>query len=197
MTYKSESNKFLVLARGDDGTLKVELDDVLDGYACDLDSFFIAEGVRATLTSAIRSREKQLNIIRQKAIDHALILPQVSDLETADLEQPAEWNGIQIPLWHIVWSGVLSAGEMVNPPEPARAQFEYRHADGRLIPAGNLVGISSHQKKEAIDISGPSLVKIAGVIEKAKAKLPIRSYLIEPKPQNCVHIAFNRANGTV
>jgi hypothetical protein len=82
---------------------------------------------------------------------------------------------------------------MINPPEPAVAQFDYRHADGRIIKAGNRVGISSHQRAEALDASGASLVKIAGIIEKAKATIPeIKNYLIEPKPQNCVHIALTR-----
>jgi hypothetical protein len=186
---KSEHNQWLVLDRGNDGKLRVVLSDITDGVIASLDSCFEAAKLRATVTSVLRTREKQLEIIRQKAIEHAIIVPWVSDLGTADMEQLIEWGGKTIPLWHLVWSGALSVGEMVNPPEPAIAEFDYHHADGRIIKAGHQVGISPHQLGLAFDTARADLGKIIAVLSAAKNSglSGIRGWLLEPT-NNAVHV---------
>jgi len=190
--YKSENNKFLVLKRNDGGNLVIVLDDFLDGVLVSLDPFFEEKGVRATATSGIRTEDEQMELIRQKALKANLDLVYL-DCATADLRSIVHAGGHDQPYWQILWSQLLAKGQMINPPIPAKAEFEYRHADGRTIPAGNKVGLSEHQRAEAIDLSRNDLNLIARTVMYAVSKgvNGITKVLVEPN-NGAVHLSCRR-----
>ena len=186
--WKSENNKFLVLDRNDRGNLRVSLNPETDEVIAACDPFFEDANFHATVTSVVRTKEKQIELIRQKAVDAAFCPPQISDMETADLTEIIHWDGKDIPLWQLVWSGLLSIGQMINPPEPAVAEFDYIHADGRTIKAGHEVGVSNHQLGKSFDVARADLHKIMSIIfEASKRDIGIRGVLLEPK-NGAVHV---------
>jgi hypothetical protein len=175
---KSNSNKFLTIAAG------VILTDDLDDFAVSLDPHFELFGVHAIITSAVRTEASQMELIRKKAIECNLTF--AWPVETMNMEELVEWGDKTVPFWQVVWSQLLSIGQMINPPIPAKAEFEYIHADGRHIPPGHEVGISEHQEKKAIDIARNELHLIEKCLDHAKLSGVNLKYLIEPK-NGCVH----------
>lgn len=179
---RSADNKFLTLREG------VQLTTLTDGVIYSLDPHFELFNVKAVVTSCYRSRKDQLELIRKKAIGQQMNL-QYPDIDTVDMETVVHVGAFDQPWWLILWSNLLADGVMVNPPEPAKAEFDYIHADGRHIPAGHEVGISTHQLGRAFDVAGAELHLIERVIQHAKTVgIPqLKGYLLEPI-NGCVHV---------
>ena len=176
---KSDSNKFLTVATG------VILTDELDNFAAGLEPHFELFDIHAVITSGVRTEAAQIELIRKKAIEAGLNLV-YADIEDADLTKTVHVGEFDQPYWQILWSNLLAQGQMINPPVPAKAEFEYIHADGRHIPAGHEVGISEHQEKKAIDIARNELHLIEKCLDHAKVTGMKLKFLIEPK-NGCVH----------
>jgi hypothetical protein len=176
---KSDSNKFLTVAAG------VILTDELDDFAARLDPHFELFSVKAVITSGVRERAAQIELIRKKGLEAGLDLV-FFDLATADMESIVHAGAQDQPYWQIIWSNLLAKGQMINPPEIAKAEFEYIHADGRHIPAGHEVGISEHQEKKAIDIARNELHLIEKCLDHAKDSGVKLKHLVEPR-NGCVH----------
>lgn len=186
----SESNRWLVLDRDNQGKIKIVLTKTIDTVIYGLEPIFQDKRVRAVVTSGYRSREKQLELILQKALQNSVAIPGVPDLATADLNAEIVFEGEQTKLWHLVWSKLLSLEVMINPPEPARAKFAYKRG-GVDKPAGNLVGISPHQLGNAFDAARADLDRIAEVLEEAKkVGVPgLHGWLVERNKSNrAVHV---------
>jgi hypothetical protein len=188
----SDSNKWLVKAPNQE----IVLGDLTDRGIAKLDPWFAKHEYPAYYTSAIRTREMQIELIRQKALRAELILPWISDLATADMEEVVGSEGDKHPLWHFVWSSLLAPpiSQMINPPEPDRAEYDYVHADGRLIKAGHLVGVSEHQLGKAFDIGGgQNLDGVIVIVQEAILSgtiQEIRACLKESQGmQNCCHVS--------
>ena len=184
---RCESNTHLTTERDPAGNITIELTDELDNFGVSLDPHFALFSCHAVMTSGVRSRTRQLELIREKAMELNLVPPHVTDVLTADLNQIFPWGNDSAPLWRILWSQLLSDGQMINPPEPATAEFEYIHADGRRIPPGHEIGISEHQEKIAIDIARADLGRIAFCLTHAHDNGISLRQLVEPK-NGCVHV---------
>lgn len=183
----SENNHWLVLDRSDSGILRVDLNKLLDGVIYSLDPVFESLQLRGVVTSGVRTRQKQIEIIRQKALRHNLDSIYL-DIVTGDLEQEVMVGSGKQPYWQILWSQLLSIGEIVNPPQAARAEYDYVHPARGIIRAGHLVGVSPHQLGKAFDIARGDLSLIDHALTHARQiGIPnIKGWLIEPV-NNCVH----------
>ena len=165
----SEQNKYLKLRQG------VDLTDVIDSRIALLDSYF--QDYPCEVTSGLRTAQHQLDLIIQKCSNHGFPIP------NASLDNPDSWlNG---------WGKLLTVGEMINPPYPAKAPFDYVKPNGEKRSAGNLIGISNHMQGHAFDIGGfnqelkqsRDLMKVQEIVSEADKKegnIIIAGMLLEP-----------------
>lgn len=176
--WKSAANTFLRVADG------VVLTQTIDTAIAELDPWFSAEGVPATVTSGFRTAEKQLEVIVQKVLAHPVLKNEYPNIASAAVEDSASWLN--------AWGSLLTIGEMVNPPVASKAPFDYKKPDGSDRPAGTFIDISAHMKGHAFDIGLGALgpVYIKPVVDKAFADKSItdfKDYLFEPV-NNAIHI---------
>ena len=172
------NNKWLVVRRG------VILTPSIEPVIVELDGYFEAVQLIAYVTDGLRTRKDQIELIRRKALRHSLQNIYL-DLETANLEQIVAAGKQNQPYWQILWSQLLSIGELINPPEPAIAEFDYIHPKRGHIPAGHLVGTSPHFKGTSFDVGGgkdgisQEVAVLEGAIERVHGLLDIT-----PEPMN-------------
>jgi len=163
----------------------VVLDPTIQGVIEALEPWFSAEGLPCVVTSGVRTAEKQLSIIVQKAIQHG-IDQEFPQIKTATVEDVNSWINS--------WGKLLTVGEMINPPVPAHAPYSYNKPNGDVRPAGTFIDISDHMKGGAFDIGlgGHTLVQITSVLDKAKTDptVLIKDYLAEPV-NLAIHIDCN------
>ena len=172
------------------------LNPLLVSVVCALDPFFEASGVVAIVTSGVRTAEKQLSLIIQKALKHGLDAA-YPNIKSATVENVDSWKD--------PWGKLLCLGEMINPPVKAMAPFDYTRSDGSPRKAGNMIDISNHMKEHSEDLSTPhpqqmteyfvghpmpSLEQVRKVIAGAIASgvVPeLKDYLMEPT-NGAVHL---------
>lgn len=156
----------------------VVLNELLTSTILALDDVFAEKEVRGVITSGIRTAQKQLSIIISKCKTHRIDETYPSIL-AATVENKEAWLN--------AWGKLLVIGEMVNPPLPAKAPFDYKR-NGELRKAGTLIDISNHMKAHSFDVSGDRLEEIYDTIKYAQTKIPaIKGFLFEPV-NHAVHI---------
>lgn len=159
----------------------VVLNALLTETICTLDDEFQIASQKATVTSGIRTAQKQLDTIIEKAKYHGLdkIYPEIL-IATVDNKDS----------WINAWGKLLILKDIVNPPIPANAPFDYVKPNGAKRKAGTFIDISNHMKAHSFDIARNDLNIIAGIVQNAIDKkycTTIKSYLVEPV-NNAVHI---------
>lgn len=181
---KASENKFLKVEP------HVVLAPTIEDTICLLDPWFERHELLAWVTSAIRTYDHQLQIIRERAIACGLGAEH-PDLAHADLNAPIMFDGKLVTMWQLVWSECLTRGQMVNPPTPTPCLFPYTKPDGGKRAAGNVVPTSAHQQGKAFDIGGgQSLDSVVLVVSEAFTSHTIQNikgYLKEPV-NNCCHV---------
>lgn len=180
----SDNNKFLKIRKG------VILTPTIDAGIYTLDFWFEKENLSCEVTSGLRTTEKQLQLIKEKAIKHNIHV-EFPLITGAQLNIPNTW----IP----AWSRLLTIGEMINPPIATKCLFDYKKSDGTLRKAGTLIPVSGHQLGEDFDIGGfnkelnqavslDAIVKVLKVaLLSAEVKGIIAGYLKEPV-NGAVHV---------
>jgi hypothetical protein len=165
----SDQNKYLKLRKA------IDLTEVIDSRIAVLDKYF--QDYPCEVTSGLRTAQHQLELIMQKCSSHGF------PISNATLDNPDSWlNG---------WGKLLTIGEMINPPYPTRAPFDYVKPNGDKRSAGNLIGISNHMQGHAFDIGGYNqelkqsrdLTKVQEIIfdaDKAEGGILIAGTLLEP-----------------
>lgn len=170
--------------------------DITDKVIQALDPFFAYEGITGFISSVLRTKEKQLQIIQ----DYARIKKIILDGQVLDFEHKIDFEGEQVWYWQLVWSRLLSADIIVNPPIEAKVLTDYMR--NGINKKGQIIQPSVHMNGTAFDISGLVLVLKAGnkmeaidlvfqvALKGAKQGVGIRitssSPLIE-HGNNCVH----------
>ena len=184
MSYKN--NMFLKV--NDDVVLVPLIQNVIE----ELEGWFSAEGLPCQVTSGLRTAEKQLSIIIQKAILHG-IDKEFPSINTATVQDVNSWLN--------AWGRLLQVDEMVNPPVSAHAPYDYKKPNGDQRLAGTFIDISVHMKGGAFDIGkgGHTLQQITSVLDKALADKTIKDlqdYLAEPV-NGAVHVdcMYSKING--
>lgn len=177
MNWKSSKNGFLWVRNG------VELTPVIDNAIYELDAWVREDGRTLWVSSGKRSDEHQLGIIISKAKLHG-IEKEFPQILTATVDN--------IDGWLLAWGRVLQTGDMVNPPRPARAPFDYIRSDGTARKAGILIPQSGHQLGLDFDIAQEmnKLSDITAILDKALADkmiMDLVGYLVEPV-NHAVHV---------
>lgn len=164
---KSSENKWLLVGGN------VVLNDLIEEAICLLDPAFEKYGLKAVVTSGVRTEEKQLSLIKYYAEQKNLFPKQwLAPIELADED-----------LWTEVWSQLLRSGTIINPPRPAICRYEYVR-NGKTMPANRKINLSPHQLGKSFDIGGGgNLRAVTLVISSAlrSGQVPMLSgYLEEP-----------------
>ncbi len=181
---KSDNNKFLKVRKF------VKLTNTIDSAIALLEGYFEQANLKCEVSSGFRSSEEQLKIIVNKCLKHKVDkeFPLIRAAHLLDVET-----------WREPWGRLLTIGEMVNPPVPTAAPFDYKKSDGTLKKAGTIIQLSGHQLGQDFDISGFNqelnisieLDKIVEVIKKfidsGMATNHVSGYLKEPV-NGCIHI---------
>jgi hypothetical protein len=153
----------------------VVLNEKLDNILYEIDCDF--RDAPETVTSALRTPEDQLRIIRKylraKGLDDNY--PDAMTCGVHDKE------GDQY-VWQKAWSHLLNVGVIINPPQPAVALMDYIRSG--VNKKGQLIGMSPHTRGTAFDLSGLDSLSI---VQSLKLKGKIRSYLLE-RENNCIHV---------
>lgn len=176
------------------------LPDVIRTAATDavierLDQYAAEAGITLRITSVKRTPESQLRAIQDYAQERKIIL----DGQGLDLVTVMDYLGESIPYWQLVWSRLLSAGVIVNPPRAAKVLTDYWR--NGVNKKGLIIQPSTHIiSDKAFDIGGRyfkagNLVNdvdtvYAVTLKAAKNNIGIR--LTESSPliehgNNCVH----------
>lgn len=180
---KSKENKFLKVKDG------VVLDEFLDGIAVKLDKEFELAGLKATLTSGIRTPEDQLRIIRQYLKQENLHVKysEAMSCNVNDKDQHGNYK------WQMAWSNLLNVGVIINPPLRAKLLMNYFNSAG-VNRNGDVFEQTAHASKKCLDIGGAGngINDEMAVLEKAKTNIPEIVSLVPERKNNCAHINLKR-----
>ena len=176
----SKNNVFLTVAPD------VVLNEALDKVISRCDIFFAKANHKATVTSGIRTPQKQLEIIfhylDKKGIKDDYILH--SDINTRLL-----YEGHEIFTWQLAWSKLLNAGVIINPPLRAMVLLDYTNRRGENMK-GQYMNPSVHFLGKAFDIGGggDGIENELAILKEAKSNIPqILDFVVE-RSNNCLHI---------
>jgi len=139
----SLENKWLIVRPG------VELTDTIDPVIRALDPYF--EGRHAYVTSGLRTKEHQLDIIKQYAKLKG-IAREFPAILTATLDAKTFFDGHAVFAWQPAWSRLLERGVIINPPVAASPLFDY--VRGGVNKKGVIIMPSPHMRGTAFDIGG-------------------------------------------
>jgi len=185
--FKCLSNSFLKISPG------VVLTEKIDNVIFKLDRAFEKNKVIRYVVSAVRTPDKQLNLIIQYAKAKGVRANFTED----DVDTKTD-DGLYI--WQETWSKLLQLGILINPPREAKCLYSYKHPSKGVVAAGTLIKPSPHFLGIAFDISATrnvpepqiegSLEKIVLIVQNAIIEdktLGIYSYQVE-REQECMHI---------
>lgn len=149
----------------------VIMNAAIDRVVHELDSYFRQANLKVRLTSAVRTAEQQLNIIKNAARKYK-VDQKYPSIKTATVDNKESWID--------TWDELLNRkGYIVNPPKPVTSRISGRPYD-----------ISPHMKGEAFDLSGADLDRIASVVQSyCQQGGAIRQILIE-RVNNAVHVGI-------
>lgn len=155
-----------------------------------LDPYFENEPV--TVTSGLRTQDKQLEIIAEKVKQHHIeaMFPEWLLFKGNKADVKTKIDEHQFYWWQRAWSKLLNLNDIVNPPLPAILLEDYTKPGTVINKKGSVVDISPHQRGNAFDIGGGRRIhEISNIVSKAKneKKCFIYSYLTEIV-NNAVHI---------
>jgi peptidoglycan hydrolase-like protein with peptidoglycan-binding domain len=143
----------------------------LDRVVRELEAYFRNANLKVTLTSAIRTAEEQLRIIKNAAIKYGLDQKYPS-INTATV------NDVQS--WVKTWDELLQVKTyIVMPPKPVTS-----------IITGKRYDISPHMKGQAFDLSGADLDRIASVAQTYCQQGGALSQILVERTNNAVHIGI-------
>lgn len=144
------------------------------------------------ISSGWRAPMDQLRLIIEKAERHKIDgdFGEFAHGAMKDPEVMALVEDKTLYWWQRTWSKLLSIGEIVNPPVPAVALFDYIRPGSTTNKKGQIIAISPHMHGLAFDIKGEK-----NLIEKAKRVMKasqegdcfITSFLVE-HVNNAVHV---------
>lgn len=151
----------------------VNLTPQIENVVRELDSYFRNANLKVSLTSAYRSPEEQLQIIRKQAIKRG-IHRKYPSITTATVDDTESWLG--------AWDELLQRKKfIVNPPKPACS---------RIHPKKKCYRPSPHSTGLAFDLSGADLGQISGVVRKyCEEHRSLRQILVE-RTNNAVHVGI-------
>jgi hypothetical protein len=129
--------------------------------------YFQAAGFVGRVTSVLRNKFQQLMLIQELAIQAKII----DTSFVLDFEYMSSYQGQVVPYWQIVWSKLLNAGIIVNPPTPAVVLMSY--IKNNIDKKGMLIGATPHQSGLCIDFGGRVFIecKTSGVYDTLVFKL--------------------------
>lgn len=148
----------------------------------------------ATITSGLRTVLDQIRIIKEKVARHGIekLYPEYIANIDREVTFTVPVDDYQYYWWQRAWSKLLNIGDIVNPPVPAEALFDYIRPGSTLNKKGRIIEVSPHLKGTAFDLSGPDLEKIRAATAKAyeEGKSHISGFL-EEKVNNAIHVDVN------
>lgn len=167
---KSYTNRYLKVPTS------IILNEKLDNVLYDIDCDF--RDHPETVTSAVRTPEDQLRIIRKYLVSKGLDqkYPEAMTAKITD-----RYEGQDEFVWQKAWSALLNIGVIINPPLAAVVLMDY--VRGGVNKKGQLIGMSPHTRGTAFDLSGTDSLRI---VQGLKLRGAIKSYLIE-RENNCIH----------
>lgn len=145
LNYASLLNTNLIVRPG------VLLTDTIDPVIAALDPFF--EGRHAYVTSGLRSKENQLDVIRMYAKLKG-VAKEFPAVLTATVDAKAMYEDRSVFAWQPAWSRLLERGIIINPPIAAAPLFDY--VRGGVNKKGVVIMPSPHMRGTAFDIGGGS-----------------------------------------
>ena len=152
----------------------VQMSPAIENAVRGLDEHFKRANLRVTLTSGVRSAEKQLSLIREQAIKRGIDKKHPS-IRTATVDNISSWQG--------AWEELLHVHDYtVNPPKEVRSRVN-----------GHLYSISPHMAGTAMDFSGADLDRIANVVKGYCAAGGVVSQILVERTNNAVHVGLSRA----
>jgi peptidoglycan hydrolase-like protein with peptidoglycan-binding domain len=143
----------------------------LDRVVRELDAYFRNANLRVILTSAIRTAEDQLRIIKNAANTYGLD-QKYSSINDATVDDVQSWVKAWDELLHV-------KNYIVNPPKPVTS-----------IITGKSYDISPHMKGQAFDLSGADLDRIASVAQAYCQQGGALSQILVERNNNAVHIGI-------
>ncbi len=169
MVIKEPKNEYII--NNLDVIVTPEIQKVLN----ELEIYFEEVDLKVHVTSGVRTPEKQLKIIVDKAKECGL-----------DKKYPSILNATveDVDSWRDAWDELLNVEEfIVNPPIRTKSKLGQRA--GRTIPQ------SPHTRKKAFDLSGASLDSIKAIVEEYQMDGgPIVDIKYEPE-NNCIHVQIS------
>lgn len=181
---KSLNNKWLIVLDS------VRLTDTIDPVIAALDPYFEKAGLKAFVTSGLRTSNDQLRIIQKYLIRQGLDKTYSECAKCTNVQsRNTKFNDEWVYDWQPGWSALLSVGVIVNPPLPAECLMDYIR-DGKN-KKGQVIGSSPHFKGTCFDTgagnNGPD--DELAVIKQALADgvKGLKGYLLE-RVNNCVHV---------
>lgn len=182
----AKDNKFLKV------NSNVVLNPLIEKVVIALDSHFEKAGLKAVVTSGVRTADDQLRIIRQFLVSKQLGTKYQEAL-TGLVTDTTTLNGEVVYVWQMGWSALLNAGIIINPPLRAKLLMDYFnvHKHNRK---GDFFEQTAHASGVCVDIGGGAdgLNNEVAVIEEAKKDIPeISSWVIE-RNNNCLHLNLKK-----
>ena len=151
-----------------------------------LEPVFAKEILSVDVTSILRSPEDQLLIIQDLARKAGFL----GITEFLDMKRQVIFQNESVFLWQLIWSRLLNAKIIVNPPIPAKVLLDYYRGDKNV--RGQIINPSPHFYGKSVDFGGgKSIDKIYSFLLKLKEdpKYKIKNVLLE-RNNNCIHIDF-------
>ena len=179
MDYASLLNKNIIVRPG------VLLTEAIDPVIAALDPFF--EGRHAYVTSGLRSKENQLELIRQYAKLKG-VAKEFPAVLTATLDAKTFFEGHAVFAWQPAWSRLLERGVIINPPIAASPLFDYMR--GGVNKKGVIIMPSPHMRGTAFDIGGGSdgVEDERVILALAIGHVPGLSRVLVERENNAIHI---------
>jgi peptidoglycan hydrolase-like protein with peptidoglycan-binding domain len=144
---------------------------LIDQVVKELDGYFGKANLKVTLTSAVRTPEAQLGIIKRAAARYG-IDQKYPSIKTATVDNVESWLDS--------WDELLNYKKyIVNPPKPVTSRI-----------SGRYIGISPHMKGQAIDLSGANLDSIAAVVRTYCQQGGAVSQILIERSNNAVHVGI-------
>ena len=179
MEFASLQNKNLIVRPG------VTLTEIIDPVIAALDPYF--DGRKAFVTSGLRTKEHQLDIIKQyaKLKGVAREFPQIL---TAGVDSKAMFEGRAVYAWQTAWSRLLERGVIVNPPVAATPLFDYVRSGANM--KGVTIMPSPHMRGTAFDIGGgdDGIEDERVIIALAIGHVPGLASVLVERENNAIHV---------
>jgi hypothetical protein len=179
LNFLSLQNKNLIVRPG------VDLTDTIDPVISALDPYF--EGRLAYVTSGLRTKEHQLDIIKQYAKLKG-IAKEFPAVLSATLDAKTFFEGHAVFAWQPAWSRLLERGVIINPPVAASPLFDYVRNGKNL--KGVVIMPSPHMRGTAFDIGGGSdgVEDERLIIALAIGKVAGLSGVLVERENNAIHV---------